>query len=385
LKSIAYRIILDGYEAVYSKNKLQDVIMNDKPLTQLDAQNRVEQIQAFKQEITQLESDEVFLLSQEQHQKIQNYHHALTNQLSKSFDIDVTSQAKKLTLGMQIASLFGALAMAISLFFLFYQFWGYINTSLQVVILITAPVILFILSLYLSQKENSAYFSKIAALVSFACFVLNLSMLGQIFNITPSPNALFVWAAFSFLLAYACNARLLVFFAIVSLSSFIAMKFGTWNGMYWISFGERPENFFLPSLLIFIIPQLFNHKCFSGFAVIYRVMAMSMIFIPILILSNWGQISYLTWSVGLIEGFYQIGGFLFSAIAIGIGIKRQWKDVVNTGNVFFILFLYTKLFDWWWDWMPKYVFFFVLGLTSLLALVVFKRVRLSCISEDVSA
>lgn len=351
--------------------------MNKKPLTQIDAQNRVERIQAFKHELIELESEGVLVLAQDQSVSITSYHQDILKRLSKNYDVDITSQSKKLTLGMKIASLLGALAMAVSLFFLFYQFWGYINTSLQVTILITAPISFFILSLFLAQKENSAYFSKIAALVSLACFVLNLTMLGQIFNITPSPNAFAVWAAFSFLLAYACNARLLVFFAIVSISSFIAMKMGTWSGMYWISFGERPENFFIPGIIIFMMPQLFNHKHFFGFDVIYRVMAMVIIFIPILILSNWGQISYLTWSLDNIENFYQAAGFVLSALAIGLGIKRQWRGVVNTGNVFFILFLYTKLFDWWWDWMPKYVFFFVLGLTALLALIVFKRVRLS--------
>ncbi len=30
---------------------------------------------------------------------------------------------------------------------------------------------------------------------------------------------------------------------------------------------------------------------------------------------------------------------------------------MNTGNVFFTIFLYTKFYDWWWDWMPKYLFF----------------------------
>ncbi|MFT5789464.1 MAG: hypothetical protein ACI8SJ_001580, partial [Shewanella sp.] len=44
-------------------------------------------------------------------------------------------------------------------------------------------------------------------------------------------------------------------------------------------------------------------------------------------------------------------------------------------------FLYTKFFDWWWDWMPKYIFFFILGLSALLALMVFKRVRLSDLSK----
>jgi hypothetical protein len=31
--------------------------------------------------------------------------------------------------------------------------------------------------------------------------------------------------------------------------------------------------------------------------------------------------------------------------------------VVNTGVTLFVVFLYTKLFSWWWDEMPKYLFF----------------------------
>jgi hypothetical protein len=114
-------------------------------------------------------------------------------------------------------------------------------------------------------------------------------------------------------------------------------------------------------------------------------MAMIMIFLPILVLSNWGDISYLNWSADMIEGVYQFIGFALSATAIWLGINRQWGDVTKTGNVFFILFLYTKLFDWWWDWMPKYIFFFVLGLTALLALMVFKRIRQSNLSEGTAS
>ena len=358
--------------------------MEKKQYSQLEAQQRAEQIFAFQRELTELEVAGVALNSPEQSRQVQQYHQQLLQQLSKQHDIDVNSQSKQLTLGMKIASLFGALAMAASIFFLFYQFWGYLNTPVQVVVLITAPISLFLLSILLSQKDKSTYFAKIAALVSLCCFVLNLSMLGQIFNITPSPNAFAIWAAFAFLLAYACKARVLLFFAIVLISGFIAMRLGTWSGMYWISFGERPENFFIPSLLIFFTPHFISHRQFAGFDAIYRVTALIMIFLPILILSNYGQISYLTWSNEVIEGSYQFVGFVLSAAVIALGVKRHWNHVVQTGNVFFVLFLYTKLFDWWWDWMPKYIFFFIIGLIAILAILVFKRMRLHSLAGEKS-
>ena len=108
-------------------------------------------------------------------------------------------------------------------------------------------------------------------------------MLGQIFNITPSENAFLIWAVFAFLLAYATDARLLLGMGIILLASFLSAKTGTWSGSYWINFGERPENFFPAALILFFIPLL-PHNRFSGFAAIYRVFAMLLFFIPVLIL-----------------------------------------------------------------------------------------------------
>jgi hypothetical protein len=124
-----------------------------------------------------------------------------------------------------------------------------------------------------------------------------------------------------------------------------------------------------------MIPAIIPHKRFSGFDIIYRVFAMLLFFFPVLILSNWGAVSYIHLDNDIIEGIYQVAGFLFSAGAIWIGLKKNWPDAVNTGNVFFVVFLYTKFYDWWWDWMPKYIFFFIIGLTAILALLIFKRLR----------
>ena len=48
---------------------------------------------------------------------------------------------------------------------------------------------------------------------------------------------------------------------------------------------------------------------------------------------------------------------------------------MNTGLTFFVIFLYTKLFDWWWLSMPKYLFFLLLGLSAVLILLILRRLR----------
>jgi hypothetical protein len=340
-----------------------------------DAQQRADQIRQFQAELNVIEKEHIARLDDQQRMAISKYHQDLLLNLAKTFDIDGSRREKQLSLGMRIASFLGALGLAASVFFFFYQFWGNFSTHTQVCILIFAPLITLAGTLIAARLEATGYFSKIIGLVSIACFVLNLVMLGQIFNITPSENAFLVWSIFAFLLAYATDARLLLAAGIISFACFLSMQAGTWSGCYWLNFGDRPENFFPPAIILFMIPAIIPHKRFSGFDIIYRVFAMLLFFFPVLILSNWGAVSYIHLDNDIIEGMYQVAGFVISAGAIWIGLKKNWPDAVNTGNVFFVVFLYTKFYDWWWDWMPKYIFFFIIGLTAILALLIFKRLR----------
>ena len=348
------------------------------------AQQRADQVRAFNDELEMLEVDGICKLGNEQRTAISRYHQQLLTSLTASFDIDTTSRQKQLSAGMKFASLIGALALASSVFLMFYQFWGFLSTPVQVAILVVAPLLTLAMSWWVSRRETTGYFAKLLSMVSFACFVLNVATLGQIFNIAPSDKALLAWAAYGFLLAYAFDVRLLLAMGILSLAAFIAIRVGTWSGMYWLDVGQRPENFFAPALMIFSVPLWLRQERFSGFTLIYRVFGCLMFFIPVLVLSNWSAGSYLPWSGTLIEGFYQVVGFLVSAAAIALGIRRQWPDVVSTGNTFFVLFLYTKFFDWWWEIMPKYLFFLVIALTSLLLLLVYKRMRLHSQATGVS-
>ena len=340
-----------------------------------DAQRRNDQIQAFRKELSLLEQTQILHLTVEQKQQLDAHHAAEISRLAQLFDIDRSLEQKHLTLGMKVASFLGALALAASVFFLFYQFWGYLSLATQIVILVAAPILTLTATVFIANRDASGYFVKLSALVCFACFVLNVFMYGQIFNITPSDKAFMAWAAFALLLAYALDTRLLLAAGIICLAGFLSSRVGTWSGIYWIHFGERPENFLPVALLLMMAPVWINHDRFIGFAAIYRVSALILWFMPLLILSNWGDISYLNTDPDTVEVIYQLMGFVCASAVIWWGIQRDWMDTMNTGTVFFVIFLYTRFFDWWWDYMPKYLFFFVLGLTALLILMIFQRLR----------
>jgi uncharacterized membrane protein len=340
-----------------------------------EAQQRADDIRTFQAELDRLERDGVLTLGADQRRAVADHHRALLAQFAQAFDIDRDVQSKQLSLGMRVASFLGALALAASVFFLFYQFWGLFPEAAQVGVLLAAAFVTFGATSVVQGRDSTGYFTKLTAMVAFACFVLDIAMLGQIFNITPSDKALLPWAGFALLLAYACDLRLLLAAGILCLIAFMAARTGTWSGMYWLHFGERPENFFPAAIAMFLVPQFLDHRRFPGFPAIYRTFGLLTLFLPVLILANWGSISYLDFDRKLIQGFYQVLGFAGSAGAIWLGARRHWPEVVNTGLTFFVIFLYTKFYDWWWEVMPKYLFFLVIGLSAVLLLVVFKRLR----------
>ena len=344
-------------------------------LNRSDAQQRADDIGVFNRELARLETEQVLQLTPAQHASLHGHQQQLLGSYLAAFDIDHNLQARQLSLGMRIASFLGALALAASVFFLFYQFWGLFGELSQVAILLGASFASFGLTLWVQRRDSSGYFSKLAALVAFTCFVLNIVMLGQIFSITPSDKALLPWAAYALLLAYACGARLLLAAGIICLLAFIAARVGIWNGIYWLGFGQRPENFIPAALLIFAVPLVIDQRRYDGFTVIYRVFALLALFLPVLLLAHWGEGSYFDYPSSYIENAYQLLGFVLAALVIWLGVRREWPDVVNTGLTFFVIFLYTKLFDWWWESMPKYLFFLVLGLSAVLILLVLRRLR----------
>ncbi|HAW93450.1 MULTISPECIES: DUF2157 domain-containing protein [unclassified Arsukibacterium] len=345
------------------------------PFNKTQAQARADQVLAFRAEQQILAEQGVLILADDKAAQVRDYHDALLQQMQQEQNVDLNAQARHLSLGMQIVSFLGATALAASLFFLFFQYWGYFSTVSQVALLIAAPLLSLALAVWLQRVDGSGYYAKLAALVSFTAWVLNIIMLGSIFNITPSANAFAVFALYGFVLAYLLHVRLLLAAAILCSFMFIGAQFGSWMGSYLVHAGEYPEHFLLASAMFFAVPMAFKQQRFDGFANIYQTLSAVVFFIAVLVLANWGRVSYLPWSADLVEGVYQVVGFVASALLLLFGIRTHAAKLMLTGNVFFALFLYTKFFDWWWDWLPKYLFFLLVGLTAILALTMFNRFR----------
>lgn len=339
------------------------------------AQQAADRIRTLRQELASEEMQSVLALTPEQRSRFDEWSRAKLAALSQQFDIDTTASQKRVSWAMRIASTLGALALCAAVVLFFTRYWGYLDTPVQLAIVILTPLLLLAGAEVAARRERTPYFTGLLALVALASFILNLAVVGSIFNITSTEGALFAWGAFAMVLAYRYGLRLMLALGLVLVMSYIAAAYTAKMGYHWLDFYDRPEHFLLLGLFVFAVPFYWKHSRNTGFPPVYRLIGSLTFFIAILSLAEWGVPSYLPWETIGIERFYEIAGLIISTAAIWWGIVRNWNGLVNTGAAFFIIFLFTRLYHWWWDWMPRYLFFAVIGVLGIALVLAFRRVR----------
>ena len=294
--------------------------------------------------------------------------------LARDFDVDVSTVQKQMSWGMRIAALLGALALCAAVFLFFYRFWGLIATPLQVALLLAAPLIALGLTEFAARRERTLYFASLAALVAFAAFVLALTVLGKIFNLASSPHAFLAWGALGIVLATAYELRLLLVAGLICLWIWLAAAVVSLAGADWTAFDRRPELFLLCGAVT-LAAGARRPLVRGGLAATLRLAGLVALCCALIYLGNAGGASVLPLGAHGVETSYQIVSFVIGMGVVALGIRRWWPEVTNTGVAFLVILVYLKAFDWFWDWMPKYLFFLLLGLIAAGCLALLRWLR----------
>lgn len=340
------------------------------------AQQRADRIAAFRDEVDELEREGVLSLDAATREQVDAHHRTLLAAFAERFDVDLGTGEKQLSWGMRIAALIGALALAASAWYLFYRTWGWMPTAAQVTVLVAAPLAGLAVTHVAAVRDRSGYFASLAGFVTLACFVLDLFYLPVVFNLPSSPWPLFLWGGLGLAIAYGHGLRLPLFCGLGFLVFGLTGWLGSLGGRWWGSAYEWAELYLPTAVLLAALPVLtpVARPPRDEFGPIYRLVGSLTLFFALLSLAVEAP-SYLPWEEESVARIYQTLGFASAAAAVWLGIHRQWRELVNVGATAFVVFLWVKFVDWWWDWMPKYLFFLLVGLTAVLALLVMRRLR----------
>ena len=262
---------------------------------------------------------------------------------------------------MRIASLLGAAALTGAVVSFVYRVWGQVPVAGQVTLLTAAPITAVAAMRIAGRLERTHYFASLFAIVACAAFVLQTVVLGQLFNLRGSPHVLAAWSVFA--LAVSIPWRLAVPFVwgIFSLIGYVAALLLHAADVEWSSFAERPETLLIGAAAMFAGSVRFPREL-QRWA---RGIALLLILGPILVLSSSATSSLLPFPAYAIRLCYQLTAVLVAVVVIGSGLRRRSNDDVTIGSLFAGAFLLTRFVDWWWDWMPKYLFFLILAAVAI--------------------
>jgi len=345
------------------------------------AQQEADRLNAFRGQLNELEREGAIQLSPDQRNKLDAYIDDKLAVYRQRFDIDTTTGEKQLSWGLRVASTLGGLSLCAALVLLFQYYWGYLATPVQIGIVTIAPFAMLAATHFAARKEKTLYFASLLSLIAFAAFVTNLVVLGEIFNFTSSHNAFLPWGMFALALAYHYGLRIQLIIGLAAMFSWFSAQIVYLRGFHWFAFGEHPEHFLIAGIAIFSLPYFIRHERFTDFPFVYHFAGMLSCFVACLALSANGSVSYLPWSNSVVEPMYEAAGMLLTAGGVWLGIRQSAVSIVYTSAGFFTLFLYVRLFRWWWDVLPSYVMFAVVGVLALGIMYVLKRLRGLMIQE----
>ena len=340
-----------------------------------EAQKRAGRIRAFREELDQLEREGALELTPEQRGFLDKHHSGLLRSFAARFDVDTTQAQKRISWAMRIASTIAGMALCAAVVLFFYRVWGLLGLPFQAGVLIAAPLLCLAAMEFAARRERTPYYTSLLGILAFAAAVLNVSALGQMFNLADSPDAFLVWTLFGIGLAYAYDLRLPLAAGLVCGILFVSMKLASWAGLYWGEIGSRLENVLAGGMAVLAVPVLFRHPRRDDFPEIYRLVGLFAVYFALLALSRNGRLSYLPFSEDTVEIACQVTGFVVAALAMRWGVLKGMPAVVNLSAGAFTVYLFVRLFYWWWDWMPRYLFFLIIGMLALGLMHLFQKLR----------
>jgi hypothetical protein len=142
----------------------------------------------------------------------------------------------------------------------------------------------------------------------------------------------------------------------------------------WFATLEFPEPLTAAAFLLLIIAPRFG-ALHRPFAPVTRAIALSVGFLGLLLLSIAGPASLLPTPARVSALIYQGVVLLAALTALAVGIRRQWRETVYIAAGSLTVFLFGRFVDWFWDAIPRFVFFLLLAGIALAWLLALRRLR----------
>lgn len=339
--------------------------------TRGEAQRRVDQIAAFRAELAALAREGGPVPDQALVDAIERHQDGLVEQLAREYEVDRSAAGKQMALGIRAATLLGAVALTAAVVAFVDRFWGGLSDTGQVALLTAAPLVATALMVVAGRIERTRYVASILACVACAAFVTQTVVLTQVLGLRSSPHTIGLWALFAMAIAVPWRFVAPCAFGIGALVVYLPAAALWAAGYAYEDVLTHPELLMLSVPVVFLlVPRLPEELRVPA-----RIVLLGVVLMPLVVLSSTAQPSLIPLGDGAVRVGYQVLSVAAAIAALTIGLRRGLREVVVMGAAFASLFMLTRFVDWWWDWMPKYLFFLILAAIALSSLWALRIVR----------
>lgn len=343
---------------------------------------------------------------------------------------------RKLGRGVTILINLGAIILAAGLIIFFASNWIEFGRAAKIASLFALTLFFYVVGFELTQ-EGRWNFPKLGlALIFLGCvmFGVDILLLALIYDLTAEHAwALMMDAAAWLAIAYLVRSRLILFLGLIGVVSWFGAEVGYLWGGYWIYLG-RPLHFIGLGVCLVAIAGIHAWREQRSFAGPYALVGLLLIYLSTLILSifdvqkgfrtiDWSAprlvwlmlygpyvfalaalafihvrwrrstltdqpalvvlfllalmllTSVIAWNPGHREFWFILLLTLLTSAGIYLGIAWESAVFLNTSIVFFALNVYTRFYEYFWDAMPKSLFFIIGGATLIAGGIWVERMR----------
>jgi uncharacterized membrane protein len=347
-----------------------------------------------------------------------------------------TADERKLGRGVTILINLGAIALAAGLLIFFASNWIEFGRGAKIVSLFALTLFFYVAGFELTREDRRGFPKLGLALIFLGCvmFGTDIVLLALIYDLTAEHAwSLLIQCVAWLSIAYVVRSRLVLFLGLLGIIAWFGAEVGYCWGGYWLYLG-RPFHFIGLGACLLAVGGLHAWRGQRQFAASWALVGLLLVYLSTLILSifdlqknvrlDTSTASAVVWLLFaapyvlavaalaiihvrwrrtaltdppvLLVLFLLVVMTLASVIAIthqsrelwfillmtaltsaGIYLGIAWGSPVflNTSLVFFAVNLYTRFYEYFWDAMPKSLFFIVGGAALILGGIWVERMR----------
>lgn len=341
------------------------------------AQQRADRIVAFRAELAELESAGVATLDPAAAARVHAHHEAILARLAAEAEVDLSRGEARLSAGMRIASILGAAALSAAWGFFVAATWNDLDRPARLALVALPPILLVLGTDVAARRERSGYIASIVATVAIIAFGVNLTALGALYDLPDSRNFLLAIGSFAMILAYGYRLVLPLLGGIVGLGGWLWSLAAIPQRRWWDGVYGQFEPLLLVGVVALAFPTVARHGP-PSFTTTWRSCGAAALTVALLVL---GQTHHASLFDGvtplLLEGSYQLIGAAAFAIMIWQGLRRDRSELVRAGTLGMGMLLFLRAVDWFWELIPKWLFFLLVGGLAFGTLLLLRRLRLA--------